>query len=54
MVLIFIFLINKKINRDRCRNVDFFKVECAPNIHSVTTWWNIRTGDWLKHCKSYE
>jgi len=34
---------------DRCRNVDVWKVELAPNMRSITTFWNLKTGDWLKN-----
>jgi lysophospholipid acyltransferase len=34
---------------DRCSNMDMLKVELAPNIRSITTFWNMRTGDWLKN-----
>jgi len=34
---------------DRCSNMDVLSVELAPNIRSITTWWNIKTADWLKN-----
>lgn len=37
------------IRWDRCRNVDFLAVELAPNMRSITTFWNMRTSDWLKN-----
>jgi len=40
---------NGKSRWDRCRNVFVTRVECAPNIRSVTTFWNLKTGDWLKN-----
>eukprot|EP01116_Phalansterium_solitarium_P011443 TRINITY_DN27123_c0_g1_i1.p1 TRINITY_DN27123_c0_g1~~TRINITY_DN27123_c0_g1_i1.p1 ORF type:complete len:475 (+),score=132.32 TRINITY_DN27123_c0_g1_i1:217-1641(+) len=38
-----------KVSWDRFRNVDFFGVELAPNVRSVTTYWNMRTAEWLRH-----
>eukprot|EP01117_Protostelium_nocturnum_P011104 TRINITY_DN4032_c0_g1_i1.p1 TRINITY_DN4032_c0_g1~~TRINITY_DN4032_c0_g1_i1.p1 ORF type:complete len:466 (-),score=113.71 TRINITY_DN4032_c0_g1_i1:43-1440(-) len=40
---------NGKPKWDRCKNVQVLKVEWAPNMRSVTTYWNLRTGDWLKN-----
>ncbi|PRP74261.1 hypothetical protein PROFUN_12008 [Planoprotostelium fungivorum] len=34
---------------DRCRNVTVTAVEIAPNMRSITTFWNLKTGDWLKN-----
>jgi len=34
---------------DRGSNVDVLAVEMAPNMRSVTTYWNMKTGDWLKN-----
>jgi len=34
---------------DRCQNVVVPLVELAPNMRSVTTYWNLKTGDWLKN-----
>jgi len=38
-----------KVYWDRFRNMDFFGVELATNVRSVTTYWNIRTADWLRN-----
>jgi len=40
---------NNKPIWNRCSNMDVFKVEFPPNIRSVTTYWNMKTGDWLKN-----
>jgi len=34
---------------DRFCNMDFLKVEMAPNVRSITTYWNTRTAEWLRH-----
>jgi len=34
---------------DRCSNVDPIKCEFAENMRQITTYWNTKTGDWLKN-----
>lgn len=34
---------------DKFANAVWWRVEFAPNVYSVTTYWNIKTADWLKN-----